>query len=225
MQRVSRGWPAGERGQASIEQLALIVVLAVVLIGAAGGVAAASPTIRNAVTTGFQRALCNVSGERCAALDRQPCRMGQSSAVSGQSVDLGLFHIGHDKTVTVERESDGSYVLSAQDGGDVGGTIGVGASAGGLKVKAGAQATAGLSGGRVYKVANAAAAAALLHKLKTQALPSVRALLAGGADALGLRSTEPDVQAYTLSAHDALNLTAGAGGGGPAGGGGAAARE
>jgi Flp pilus assembly pilin Flp len=211
MQRPTTRLLADERGQASTEQLALIVILAIVLISAASGVAAASPTIRNAVTTGFQRALCSVSGEQCVVLAREPCPMAQVSQQSGQSVDFAVLHFGHSKTVTMERRSDGTYVLSAQDGGDLGAGLNWGVSWNSLELKAGVTASGGLAAGRIYQVGNAAAANALLQKLKSQSLPSVRALIAGGADLLGVRATEPDVQAYTVSDHQALDIAAGAG--------------
>ena len=118
----------GERGQASVEHAAVVVLVLVVLTGAvavATGLNGAG--VVNAVHSGIRRAICVAGGDDCADFHVQrPCTRSVDEDVSSKGVSLGIWRVGKDRALTVERRSDGTVVVTAYD--DVEG--GVGTSAG-----------------------------------------------------------------------------------------------
>lgn len=120
--------PGGERGQASVEHAAVVVLVLVVLTAAvavASGLNGAG--VVNAVHSGVRRALCVAGGDDCADFHvQQPCTRSVDEDVSTKGVSLGIWRVGADRALTVERRSDGTVVVTAYD--DVEG--GAGTSAG-----------------------------------------------------------------------------------------------
>lgn len=212
-----------DHGQASAELIALITVIAVVLLSASGVAAAAGPTLRNRVTTGFHRALCTVAGQRCVTLDREPCPLLRTDRRSSQEVAIGVLRLGHDRVLLIERRSDGTYLMSLVEGASGGAGLSAGLKVGRFTVAGGElSALAGGRAGRTYTAATPAAARALVAQLRGQRLPAVRALIKETLDLAGLADAEPQVSAYVLAGDGAVDALAKVGLGDVLGGGGEA---
>jgi hypothetical protein len=160
-----------DRGQASLEYIAVVAVVALVLVVA--GAAVAAPSIVNGVGHGFQQALCSVTGEDCATVVPKPCVVRAAGTDVNASVKLTFVKLGRTTALLRAVSSDGSVTLTLMDNVDAGLTAGVGADGhlqvGGVDLSTGATAQLGavarLGGGRTWKVADAAAADRLQRKL------------------------------------------------------------
>jgi hypothetical protein len=78
------------------------------------------------------RALCIVTGGDCDR-DRAPCDVSSRADSRSWAVGVAVFTVGHDKTVTVTRRSDGSYAVTLDT-----------APVGGLETSTGARAKVNL---------------------------------------------------------------------------------
>lgn len=194
----------GDDGQASIEQMGLIAVIALVLVGAGGAVAAASPVVRNRVTSGFQHALCVVTGQECRILAPEACPMLRTVKTTGQGVAISYLRLGHDKILSIERRSDGTYGLSLLEGTASG--LGIADQRGGGVLTGDVEAALmlGLRAGRTYEAATPEAARALVERLRDEQLTAVRTLVRGAGDLAGLARTDPSVTSYVLAGDAAL---------------------
>src|SRR3954469_8122891 len=98
---------AGERGQATLEYVGLVALVAVVLglgtVSATGDGEAIAATVGR----GMRRALCVVRAGECD-LERRPCVVGTHGVEDDGSVDLWLVRVGSDEVVLREDRSDGS---------------------------------------------------------------------------------------------------------------------
>src|SRR3954451_10494107 len=95
------------RGQGTVEYLAVVLLVALVVGG--GTVAAAGATdtdLATAVPHQIRRALRIVTGRHCDR-DRAPCNGTTDTPWSSWAVGLAVFRIGHGKAIVVERRSDG----------------------------------------------------------------------------------------------------------------------
>lgn len=119
---------ADERGQASVEHAAITAVVLVVLTAAVAVAAGANGAgVVNAVHSGIRRALCVAGGDDCAAFHVQPpCAVARDEDATSKGLSLGIWRVGKDRSLTVERRSDGSVLVTVYD--DLEG--GVGTSAG-----------------------------------------------------------------------------------------------
>lgn len=138
----------GQRGQASVEHLALVVVVAVVLVVA--GAVAGAPSIVNAVHSGIRRAICVAGGDTCAPFHvAQPCTVARRQDLHDTGVSILLVRIGGSETLVVERRSDGTVAVTSYLDNDVG----LGASLGGRlslgRRTRGDRALAGKAGGGI----------------------------------------------------------------------------
>src|SRR4051794_35614604 len=100
------------RGQGTVEYLAVVLLVALVMGG--GTVAAARATdtdLATAVPHQIRRALCIVTGGDCDR-DRAPCDVATDTTSSSWAVGIAILRIGHDRALVVERRSDGSYVVT-----------------------------------------------------------------------------------------------------------------
>lgn len=169
-----------QRGQAALEYVAVLAVVAV-LFGLAGSVAAA-PAIVNGVGRAFQRALCGLAHSGCATVDRRPCTVRTSTAGGAVTAKLAFVRIGAQAGLLRAERSDGSVSLTLLEHLDGGLTAGVGAGGrlrlGGVEVGEGATAelaaVARLGGGRTWALPDARSAHALQRHL-------VEALAGGAA--------------------------------------------
>lgn len=138
-----------EQGQASVEWVAAVALVVVLLGGAGLGVALAQAGfLERRVTRGMARAVCVVSAGDCWR-DREPCVLASSGDASSWTASVSILRFGRDRLALVERRSDGTYAVTLE-GAWKGG---VGASGGsprakfklkGIDFSAGAEVTAAL---------------------------------------------------------------------------------
>lgn len=199
-----------ESGQATIEHLGLVALVAVVLLAAGAIAAVAAPGLGNRVTTAMQRALCTVAGEGCPTLDREPCPLLRTDRTLSTRISISWLRLGDDRALAIERGSDGRYVISLVEG--------VGAGAGGLLTRAGFEgsvdALLSARAGRTWIAPDRARAQALVARLRRRALPGAESLVRGAADLAGLAKTERDVDTYVVSGRAAISAAADLGLGG-----------
>jgi hypothetical protein len=99
----------------------------VVLVVLTGAVAVASGLsgagIANGVNSGVRRAICVAGGDVCADFHvKQPCAVAVDEDATSKGVSFGIWRIGKDRSLAVERRSDGSVTVTAYD--DVEGGVG-----------------------------------------------------------------------------------------------------
>jgi hypothetical protein len=100
------------RGQGTVEYLAVVLLVALVMGG--GTVAAARTTdtdLATAVPHQIRRALCIVTGGDCDR-DRAPCDVATDTMSSTWGVGIAVLRVGHGRALVVERRSDGSYLVT-----------------------------------------------------------------------------------------------------------------
>lgn len=117
------------RGQASLEYLALIALVAIVITGAA---ALTSGGLGTEVAYGVRRGLCAVAHTKCPprprdVADLPPCPLGRSSRTEDFSVSVAFVKLGGGLGVLEERTSDGRVAITFTNSGSAGLTAGVGA--------------------------------------------------------------------------------------------------
>jgi len=102
-----------DRGQGTVEYLAVVLLVALVLGGGATAAAAtgAGADIATAVPREVIRALCIVRGGDCDR-DRAPCDVASRSKSISWAVAVAVIKFGHDKTVTVTERSDGTFAVT-----------------------------------------------------------------------------------------------------------------
>jgi hypothetical protein len=100
----------GQRGQASGEYVAVLLVVAVAL-GSAATVSVRGAGIAQAVDHQWLRALCVVRGGVCEE-DRRPCVTGARRQVDRASVTVAVLRLGHDRVLVSESRSDGSVAVT-----------------------------------------------------------------------------------------------------------------
>lgn len=200
---------ASDRGQSTVEYVAVLALVAVLIIAA--GAAAMAPTYANATLGGFQRALCIVTGRACRSLEQQACVVRSNSEGRSVTATIAFVRLEDGRLLLQERLSDGRIRLTVTTKDGIGGEIGVGASAGvnfkGLRLDASATANAALLGlyghGKSYIARDAGEAQRLVHAIEDGHAP------------------EPDVTFHEggLRGEAAATASAGAGLGGRVGGG------
>src|SRR3954469_2931207 len=120
------------RGQASIEYLGVVTLVALVL-GVLAVPALAGQDVAGAVLAQMRRALCVVDGGDCEE-DRRPCAVDTHGVREAQHVNVGFFRYGQDRFTMREARSDGTVAVTVikdhRLGVDAG--IGVDAHAGSL---------------------------------------------------------------------------------------------
>jgi hypothetical protein len=122
-----------ERGQATTDYVALLVVVALLVGAGAVVTAGGAPGVANAVLGQFRRALCLVGGGDCPIAPRTPCTVASARDTHHVAVTVLLVRFDEDTVVLRERLSDGTVrlTLSEDDG------IGLEGGAGGrLEIKA-----------------------------------------------------------------------------------------
>jgi hypothetical protein len=157
-----------QRGQASVEWLA-VVMLVGTLLGLGAGLAQAGYVGRR-VTREMARAICLVAEGDCRR-DQEPCVVGAQAARQGLTVQLLFVRLGEDKLGVIEERSDGTFAVTLEDGikGGLAATDGLGAGVrvGKLGATVGGEVTASLLArlghGRTWIVGSRAEALALLE--------------------------------------------------------------
>jgi hypothetical protein len=116
-----------DEGQAVVEYVGLLAVLAVVL-AIAVAVRVEPSSIASAVDRAFARGICVVRGGSCDA-DQQPCVVASDKRSRERHVNLVVASIGKDRYLLRERRSDGSIAITdfralrGRLGGSKGGAI------------------------------------------------------------------------------------------------------
>jgi hypothetical protein len=174
-----------QRGQGTVEYVAIIALVALVLAAAVAGAAGLGPGIGNAVVGQVRHALCIVARRACEEqVAERPCVVRTARDERRESVSLGFVQLGAGRVVLRERLSDGTLRLTVLHRGRAGVTAGFGSSTrvhvGGVEVDVGAHAqgtVAGLvGGGQVFEVRTAAEADAIVRRLRAEGSPTLDAV-------------------------------------------------
>ena len=166
-------------GQATIDYVALVGVLAIVFGLALGLATAGAAGIVNAVAGQIRHALCVVGGGPCPGSRAKPCMVASTRDHRHFAVSLLLLRIDHDRSVLRERMSDGTIRLTVARSGAGGAEAGLGATArvsvkgrpiGATdEMRAAAQATLGM--GTVYVARDAREASAFMRAIRDGRAP------------------------------------------------------
>lgn len=112
------------RGQASIEYLGVVGLLALVM-GALAVPALAGQDIAGALVAQVRRALCVVSGGDCEE-DRRPCVVDADETDESQHIEVGFLRYGQDRLTLREVRSDGTVAVTVLKDKRLGVAAGVG---------------------------------------------------------------------------------------------------
>lgn len=135
MRGLGRGRAAGDSGQATIEQVGVLAVVALVLTAVLSAFLANAPGIGD----GAARLICQVltvgqgdcgSGP-LGAEDREPttpCPVRAEGDTISLGIDIGFVGLGGNRGLLWEKQSDGTYRVRQTTGGDVTAVAGAGAS-------------------------------------------------------------------------------------------------
>lgn len=161
------------RGQATVDYVALIAVVALLVALALGVVPRAAPGIVNAVAGQIRHALCVVGGGRCPDPASAPCTVTSTRDARHLAVNLLVLRVDHDRYVLREEMSDGTIRLTVARSGAAGAEVGIGGRAtvtvGGREMGARDEARAGgqavIGGGRVFVARDEREAAAIMRAI------------------------------------------------------------
>ncbi|HVF78923.1 MAG TPA: hypothetical protein VNA28_11545 [Solirubrobacteraceae bacterium] len=171
------------RGQATVDYVALLAVVAV-LVTVAGGVAAAGGAgVVNAVTGQIRHALCVVGGGFCLDLTSRPCPVATRRDTHHYAVSLIVVRVDRDRYVLREQMSDGTVRLTVARSGALGVEAGAGGRANvsfrGRTIGLSDEARLGVQGvlgaGRVYVARDAREAVAFMRAIGAGDDPPVAA--------------------------------------------------
>lgn len=207
-------------GQASAEYVAILLVVATVLAGAAA-TAAAVPGVGARVVGVVRTGVCIVGGDLCRSVDAAaaglpPCVTSERSDREGTTVDIGVVRLGERGEWLLALQSDGRAVVTRLEQDDVGGTAGVGVTFSPLRIDASATAAAliGFQGGRAWRFPDARAARAFLERARRDgAIPDARpadtrwdAVAGSGSATAGVAVADLASAGVTVSADAAIGL-------------------
>lgn len=143
------------RGQASLEYVGVVALVAVVL--GLGGALAQAPSLGRSVVAGMARGLCVVRGGACET-DREPCPTAWRRSGRAFQGAVALLRLGQGRLVVRESRSDGTVAVTvARDtsgGVELGHLMGVGLAD--VELRAALLAASG--DGRTWEFPDAAAA-------------------------------------------------------------------
>lgn len=119
----------GDRGQGTIEYMAVVLVVAGVMVAAIGLLAFSG--LGGKVVDAIGRALCVVTGGACdqAAKVAGPCVLASEQHTDGGHFSVLMLRSGERDVVLRERRSDGTIALTLVDGDSLGLDLGTGAGA------------------------------------------------------------------------------------------------
>src|SRR4051812_49496052 len=163
---MARGW-RGQGGQASVEWVAVVALVATLL--GLGAALAQAGFVGRRVSREVARAICPVAHGDCRR-DQEPCAVASSSDAHGWSASIAIVRLGRNRLAIVERRSDGTWAVTLEGAwkGGVGASGGTHAKVdlGGLDFTAGAEVTASLlarlGDGRTWVVGSEAQAQAVI---------------------------------------------------------------
>jgi hypothetical protein len=181
-------------GQATIDYVALVAVLAIVFGLAVGVAPVGAAGIVNAVTGQIRHALCLVGGGPCVVTRAKPCVLASTRDLHHFAVSAFIVRIDHDRYVLRETMSDGTVRLTVGRGGAAGLQLAAGATARASvqgremgaadELRAAAQLTLGW--GKVYVARDAHEADAFMRAIKDgdSPAPEREQFIDGGARGL-----------------------------------------
>ncbi len=183
-----------ECGQATVDYVALIGLLALLLAAAGAVTMIGAPGVANAVLSQFRHALCVVGGGDCPPSQRRPCTLASTRDARHVALTLGLVRLDDDTVLLRERLSDGTFrlTLSQRAGagaeGAVGGKLEI--DVGGHEIGAAGEAHGAVEGvlghGSVYYARGERAADALQQALARGGRPRASEVFyEGGVRGLG----------------------------------------
>lgn len=209
----------GERGQGTIEYLAVVLVVAAVMAAAIALVSATG--LGEQVFHAFRRALCVVTGGACdnaVRLASGPCVLSSQRRTEDDRLTVAVIQVGDRNVVLREDRSDGTTALTRVDGDSAGLDFGTGV---GVRVCWGksswavggelrAAIIASSAAGRTWIVRNEAEVADRLLQLRVAAafdkeiqLPDADVTFSERGTSLTLDFQAGNRQAISLSAKDA----------------------
>jgi hypothetical protein len=103
----------GQRGQASVEWLAVVALVAVIF--GLGAALAQAGYVGRRVTREMARAICLVGSGDCRR-DQEPCAVGSQVTRQGMTVHLLFISMGEDELAMVEERSDGTFAVTLEQG-------------------------------------------------------------------------------------------------------------
>jgi len=173
-----------ERGQATVDYIALIAIVAVLVAVAVTAIGGGAPSIVNAVHGQMRQALCLVSGRSCPSLRQQPCVDSSDRKAIHAAVSIAIIRVDRDRIVIRENMSDDTVRLTLARRSSAGVETGIG---GRLKVNlpgrttgAEREARIGVQGvfgfGEVFVAKDGREADAIARKLLRPRLPLVDGL-------------------------------------------------
>jgi Flp pilus assembly pilin Flp len=167
-------------GPSSIEYVAILAIVAIVMAATVAGGAIFAPGIANAVVGKFRHGLCVVAGRACVELAERPCVVRSTRDARRETLSVAFFQLGSGRVVLREKLSDGRVRLTLlrQFRGGVtaaaGGTANV--KIGKVRIRAATHAEATLAAivgrGLVYEAAGDREADALMEQLRVSGSPS-----------------------------------------------------
>ncbi len=184
------------RGQATVEYVALVAVVAI-LAGARLALAGAgAPGIVNAVVGQIRHALCIVGGGPCPDRRPRPCMVAGTRDTRHFAVGVVVVRFDHDRWVLREAMSDGTVRITVARSGALGAEVAVGGRAAltvrGRRIAIKDEARAGAQGvlarGTVYVARDAREAAATMRAIRrgdTPLAPARADFYEGGVSGLG----------------------------------------
>jgi hypothetical protein len=165
-----------ERGQASLEYVAVIAV--VVLVLAAGAAVAGAGAVPKAVAAQVHRAYCLVAGGDCLGDEGpRPCTVRTRGGASERRVKAWLAKLADGRSVLTEEHSDGTATVTLLD---------LGEALGGPRLPKGLEGRLGgrLTAGRRWSLPDAAAARRLVAQLDDEDRLPAGEVARGAADFL-----------------------------------------
>jgi hypothetical protein len=167
----------GQRGQATVDYLAVVLLVALVFAAAVGVLAVSG--LGEQVVAAMKRALCIVTGGPCSVAEeaaQAPCVLSAEERSDGGSVGVSIILIGERDGVLRERRSDGTIALTLFEGDSAGADLRQGWSieanwgehgfAAGRELRAAALAERGE--GRTWVVADDAGAEEVIARIRLQ---------------------------------------------------------
>jgi hypothetical protein len=162
-----------DSGQATLEYVALLALLAAIL---AGAVALTSPALGSSVIATIRTGLCIVGGDVCRAADAaaaglEPCLTDERWQRQDTTLDIAVVRIGAQGEWQLAVRSDGTATVTRLEGTDGGVTAGAGVTFSPLGVDAAVSGamTLGYRGGEAWSFADARSAAAFLARARSDA--------------------------------------------------------
>jgi hypothetical protein len=161
--------PRSISGQAAVEYIAVVCIVAIVF-AIAGGFVLNGRAIAAATLGQLKRGLCIVEGHDCPE-EHPPCTVSSRGSSDDWHVDVAIVRFGAGKAAFIEHKSDGHVLVTFTDHMDLGATTGFGVGLKlGDKLSLGGEirgaALASLGHGTTYEVPDDRAANALVGTMR-----------------------------------------------------------